>query len=471
MGRTLRKEDKRVPGVGERGALLPHPPFRRCVLALLLGAVLAPTVQAKPSGPTNHIEGRAPSATGTLIVNDPAGNPPSASNVITVSAANASTWKPNDFRVSGDTTNIVPNDLDGDCDAPRSPCTVTIGTTDPAVTRVWKQPNGDLMTSAMLSSSLSTYFTGKAVTVQVTAPVTTLSTTGAPVSGVNTLSSVDGAATPPVTATTVNVPLDAGVLVGAAPNTTYRWDKTKGFPTTAAKGLQFTYNLDSASNNINQTDYTWTSSESSWAGVDGNGVVTFNAPPPSLPRAVTITATPTPPNAKGLVADTYTFTVKKWFDVVPKLVGANLGGVGQAQSALTALCSTGLGAQWVSAAYIGDMRGNSMESAFRQVSGVFYPEWGSSQLPQRWVTDGGLAYMDGILPSLLVPTVSDPRFESGSEQSGAAVAFVGFNYAKVNITIWNDNIDGWMPTFIYTDGPGKTYLESVSRVVHCVRKS
>ncbi|MFI0489662.1 MAG: Ig-like domain-containing protein, partial [Yersinia sp. (in: enterobacteria)] len=75
-----------------------------------------------------------------------------------------------------------------------------------------------------------------------------------------------------------------------------------GFPRTGFTGAVFTLNVTGS-----PTDYNWTSSDTSWVAVDGNGQVSFINKGNSSP--VTITATPT----AGGITLTYTFRINSWF--------------------------------------------------------------------------------------------------------------------------------------------------------------
>lgn len=90
-----------------------------------------------------------------------------------------------------------------------------------------------------------------------------------------------------------------GVLVNG-----YTFAADAGFPKTGFTGAKYTVQL----NDGEATDYTWTSSASSWAQVDANGEVTFTDKGDST--AVTITATSKVDASKAIA---YTFTLNDWY--------------------------------------------------------------------------------------------------------------------------------------------------------------
>ncbi|VFS47355.1 hypothetical protein [Budvicia aquatica] len=154
------------------------------VLTLMMGSV---GVNAKLSPSTGTIEGRAPTATGTLSVLFPDG----ATSVTNNAVVNAA-MKPSDFKVS--TSVLTLQDLDGDTGLSSSLDTA-------AVTWVWTY-NGIGLTSDQLAESFSANFSGKTLTVSASAPVTVSSLTGAPTtSGPQPLSSATYSLVVPVAPT------------------------------------------------------------------------------------------------------------------------------------------------------------------------------------------------------------------------------------------------------------------------------
>ncbi|CNI61947.1 Ig domain-containing protein [Yersinia ruckeri] len=100
-----------------------------------------------------------------------------------------------------------------------------------------------------------------------------------------------------VSTTVVAVPAFTGVSVNG---TTFATNN--GFPSTGFTGAEFSLTVTGAA-----SDYTWSSSASSWAPVDSSGKVSFTSQGNASP--VTITATPT----GGGTPLTYIFTVGSWF--------------------------------------------------------------------------------------------------------------------------------------------------------------
>lgn len=96
---------------------------------------------------------------------------------------------------------------------------------------------------------------------------------------------------------------------GAFKNVTvkdYVFSNSAGFPTTTFNGANFTLGTPDGKT---ASDYTWTSSQTSWVSVNSSGVVTLTGKPTSATKSVTILATP---KTTGLVLS-YKFTVKYWF--------------------------------------------------------------------------------------------------------------------------------------------------------------
>lgn len=100
-----------------------------------------------------------------------------------------------------------------------------------------------------------------------------------------------------VSTTVVAVPAFTGVSVNG---TTFATNN--GFPSTGFTGAEFSLTVTGAA-----SDYTWSSSASSWAPVDSSGKVSFTSQGNASP--VTITATPT----GGGTPLNYIFTVGSWF--------------------------------------------------------------------------------------------------------------------------------------------------------------
>lgn len=248
---------------------------------LILVAISASPTWAKLSNATGTIEGRAPTATGTLSVMFP-----ESTTAVTDNAVVSATMKPSDFWVSAATLTL--HDLDGDTGLSSSIDTA-------AVTWAWKY-NGVALTPAQLTAPFSTSFLGKSLTVSVSAPVTVSSLTGVP-----TQSS-------PVTfnsaAYTVVVPAPPVVQVNG---TSFAFNA--GFPKTGFSQAQFQFWMDGTSDSGN-SNYTFAADPlAPWVTVNSTtGVVTFTGIPAAA-QTVTITITNT---ITGLITP-YSFTLDTWF--------------------------------------------------------------------------------------------------------------------------------------------------------------
>ncbi|WP_143715159.1 YrIlm family inverse autotransporter adhesin [Yersinia massiliensis] len=141
---------------------------------------------------------------------------------------------------------------------------------------------------ASLTTESATTDTSGLASTTLTSTTTGVSTVTATVNGSS--QSVDTTFVP----STVTI---TGVLVNG---TTFAVDA--GFPSTGFTGAEFTLTISGVA-----SDYTWSSSASSWAPVDSSGKVRFTSQGNASP--VTITATPT----GGGAPLTYTFMVGSWF--------------------------------------------------------------------------------------------------------------------------------------------------------------
>ncbi|WP_166793021.1 hypothetical protein [Budvicia aquatica] len=373
---------------------------------MMMGSV---GVQAAVSSATDIIEGRVPTAEGTLFVADQTGATVGTTPENSIVDRDHT---PNSFKASTDTTDLTLLDVDGDCDLPRGPCTAAVDVA--GTTKVWKY-NGNLLTAVMLGSSFKTYFAGKSLTVTVTAPVATTTTTGAPIVGTNPLSSEE---------TTVVVPVVPGIYVGPYPGT-YRWEVDKKFPTTAALGLTFTIYLADG-DGIAQTDFNWTSNQT-WAKVGADGLVTFTAAPTSATKTVTITATN---KTNPLIKTLYTFTVNKWFETVRIAKSSSPN--------IATLCSI-KGVGYRNAGY-SEARGPGPSATFRQVPGALVAEWGVGQQPSGWNAMSNSALNEDINRAWAVID----SLSSGSDFD--AVPTVGVSVSPVpwaQDVIWPGNPDGY----------------------------
>lgn len=141
----------------------------------MMASVLSIPVGAVLSGLSGSINGRVPTASGTLGVMYPNGT-----TAVTNNATVSTTMKPSDFGVSASALTL--QDLDGDTGLSSSIDTA-------AVAWVWK--NGTVALSlAQLSAPFSTNFLGKTLTVAASVPVTVSSLTGAPTTNIIPSSSV-----------------------------------------------------------------------------------------------------------------------------------------------------------------------------------------------------------------------------------------------------------------------------------------
>ncbi|MGP2591302.1 invasin domain 3-containing protein, partial [Serratia marcescens] len=171
----------------------------------------------------------------------------------------------------------------------------------------------------------------------------------------------------------------------------YTFAKDAGFPKTGFTGAKFTVQL----NGGQPDDYTWTSSASSWAPVDPNGVVTFTQKGNSTP--VTITATSKADASKKFE---YTFTLNDWY--------INNGSTSLNWSAADAYC-TSQGAALPGIAQLGGSQGISGLYNSRGEVGSLWSEWGN------------------------LPTYTGSGFPSSSTTWSSEAGSSGYHY-NVNLT-------------------------------------
>ncbi len=232
--------------------------------------------QAILSGPTGHIQGRAPTAAGGLLLSGPVGD-------IEDNATVSLLQTPSQFGISADTTELSLTDVDGDL-------SLSVVVDVPRGSLSWSLDSVPL-TASQLNQPFQTDFAGKTLSVVLTVPVITTSVTGVPTSG-----------TQPFTQTyRVNVPARPLVRVNG---TSFAIDSA--FPTTGFTGATFTLWMNGVDTQTNDR-YTWASNQP-WVSVLG-GQVTLTSTPTTATRTVTITATPT----AGGPAVTYTFSLARWF--------------------------------------------------------------------------------------------------------------------------------------------------------------
>ncbi|OWF85079.1 hypothetical protein B4916_23385 [Yersinia intermedia] len=234
------------------------------------------TAQATLSEPTGHIEGRAPTAAGRLLIRGPSGD-------IEDNATVKLSEKPAQFSVSADTTDLTLTDLDND-----------LGLTavvDVAIGSLRWTFNGVPFTSQQLNQPFQTDFAGRTLAVVLTASVVTTSVTGAPTSGTQTFTQTYALKVPKPVMLQVN---GTSFALGAS------------FPTTGFTGATFTFWMNGIDTEANDS-YTW-GSDQPWVSVS-DGQVTFTGIPTAATRTVTITATPD----AGGEAMTYSFSLARWF--------------------------------------------------------------------------------------------------------------------------------------------------------------
>lgn len=249
---------------------------------LILVATSASPTRAKLSNATGTIEGRAPTATGTLSVMFPNGT-----TAVTNNAVVSTTMKPSDFLVS--TAALTLYDLDGDTGLSSSIDTA-------AVTWAWKY-NGVALTAAQLAAPFSTNFLGKTLTVAASAPVTVSSLTGVPTTGSpSTFSSA-----------TYSLVVPASPPVVRVNGVSFAMDS--GFPKTGFSQAQFQFWMNGSSDSGN-SNYTFAADPlAPWVTVNPTtGVVKFTGVPAAA-QTVTIAIKNT---VTGAVTS-YSFHLNTWF--------------------------------------------------------------------------------------------------------------------------------------------------------------
>lgn len=313
------------------------------LLALLLGSMPA---MAERSESTGTIEGRAPTASGQLLIKKPDGALLVNNDLMT------GTWTPNGFSVSPDGSELVLTDLDGDCDVVARPCTATINTA--GATKVW-QVNGVNLTTAQLAATFLPNLAGQVLTLGVTAPVTTASPTGTPNSNVQTLSTVTYS---------VNIPDNPKVRVNG-----YSFAVNEGFPKTGFEGANFQFWMNGVDATAN-SNYTY-SSNKSWVVVDSAGSVSFISEPTSADSSASITITR---KDGSIPVRTYSFKIAKWFKGSGSKKVANFtGSITQIPSYY---CSTTFPGYGVVGVFV-DLRPSGAYFSRNTLSARLISEWGS----------------------------------------------------------------------------------------------
>ncbi|AHG20575.1 hypothetical protein Z042_13780 [Chania multitudinisentens RB-25] len=198
---------------------------------------------------------------------------------------------PDQFTLSSSTAGLVPQDADDD-----TGLSVQVNQADGAM--VWLF-NGTPLTQVERGVPLGDHFAGQTLELEVNAPVTVSSTTGLPTTA------------GPVSHTTrytlrvpLVIPMPTAVRLNVNGTT---FGMNEGFPTTGFNAAFFEFLMDGTST-VTNGDYTWTVDQA-WVTVSNAGRVSFNAPPNTANRTVTVTATD--PVSGGILA--YTFTLNNWF--------------------------------------------------------------------------------------------------------------------------------------------------------------
>lgn len=266
--------------VSEFNAL--HLPLILLILSTVSLAITSPSALAKLSNTTGTMEGRPPTATGTLRVMFPGG-----ATAVTNNAVVSTTLKPSDFGVS--TSALTLQDLDGDTGLSSSLDTA-------AVTWVWKDGPAAL-TPSQLVAPFSTNFLGKTLTVSASALVTVSSLTGVPTtSGPQPLSSAMYSLVVPATAPVVRVN-GASFALNA------------GFPQTGFSQATFQFWMDGIGTTTNNNYQFTLDQPAPWVTVgQTTGVVTFNSEP-TVGQTVNISIK----DMRTGAVTPYAFTVATWF--------------------------------------------------------------------------------------------------------------------------------------------------------------
>ncbi|WET16066.1 hypothetical protein P2W49_05740 [Yersinia intermedia] len=314
--------------------------FRRSAQAALIAASVVgaalPVWAAVISQPTGTIEGRAPTATGTLNVMFPDGATAVANNAVMNIAL-----KPTDFRVSA--SSLVLQDADGDTGLSSSINTA-------AVTWVWKY-NNVALTAAQLAAPFSTNFLGKTLTVSASAPVTISSLTGAPTMGSpSTFSSATYALVVPASPPVVRV---NGISFAM----------NSGFPQTGFNQAQFQFwmNGTSAAGNSN---YKFNPDPSApWVTVNATtGIVKFTNTPTAA-QTVNLTIT----DNRGGPATPFSFRVGTWF--------INNGSTTATAAGADSYCASKTG--YATPSYLTMTNAAYNASGTRAPDGRLWDEWGN----------------------------------------------------------------------------------------------
>ncbi|HCT3926919.1 TPA: hypothetical protein OTT35_000042 [Citrobacter koseri] len=240
---------------------------------------------AVQSGSTGQIQGRAPTISGDLQVLYPDGK-----RIMAYNGTLSLTYIPEKFSVSSDVTALTAYDADGD-----TGLHVQVHSAEGSLNWLF---NDIPLTQNELTTSLGNSFTGKTLTLVVSAPVTVTSASGLP--------TTEGPL-PHTSVYTISVPsyLPSTARI-AVNNTTFLVEQ--GFPTTGFGAAFFDFLMDGSSTDTNG-NYRW-ASDQSWVAVSSNGRVTLlRQPAEQESNMVMITAEE---RDSDRVLE-YHFTVGKWF--------------------------------------------------------------------------------------------------------------------------------------------------------------
>ncbi|PHI31528.1 hypothetical protein CRN84_20400 [Budvicia aquatica] len=241
-----------------------------------MGLALGPAIAAQTNPPV-PIHGRAPTATGKLILQMQ--EVPGVTLSIVDNTLVSGAKKPNEF-----TFTPVPGSIftDADGDARGTSGTLGLSVAPSGAVWTWKGPGGTPLTATQLNQTFATNFAHNTVlTVQATAPVIATSLTGIP-----TTSGIPTDFASPTYRVIVNIPPPPVIHVNGH---TFAWNS--GFPTTGFVGAKFQLymnGVDAAAN----SNYTYTETgNKAWTKVDSSGTITFIGTATTANKSLNIVAT------------------------------------------------------------------------------------------------------------------------------------------------------------------------------------
>ena len=273
---------------------------RRCSRVALIAAIImgasTPGWSVVLSAPTGQINGRAPTAAGSVSILMPDGATPLVDNAQVLGSK-----KPNEFSLAPLSPGITFTDLDGDAQAVPG-----LAITPGGVTWTWK--NGVTpLTATQLNQTFATNFAhNTTLTVQANAPVLSTSLTGLP-----TTSGTPIVLSTPEYQVRVNIPPTPVIRVNG---TTFAWDS--GFPTMGFEGAKFQLYMNGVDATAN-SQYTYQESgNQTWVDIPASnasgteGTFTFTGTPTSANKTLKLIATnKTDSNDKH----TLNITIGRWF--------------------------------------------------------------------------------------------------------------------------------------------------------------